>query len=391
MWRPTGWEDVERAIGTLEEAPDLDFKKEVSSNREISKDVAAMILLGGVLVYGIEADDQERAVKITKVPLLGLPEKIQSIVSTTIAPIPAIEFNIQRGNTSDADGVLIVTVPRSLMCPHMAHGRFPARATTTTRDLTELEMAALYEQRREVLSASDDSEILSAFVESAQEIPSKVGVGRMRLSVVPFGSPRHPAGTWLKAPLEKAATESLPILDGVVMQKMTASTRDRFREWDARGTMGWQTGWIGDPFGPGGDSTVFSAATFTHDLRLSFVTVMRLDAPGGRVAYEQIWAVEVVRTIAFASSFLSEVPGVTMLRLDLGLQGVDGSVSSASSHGHAFSPSQTMVTDADYRERVEAGTHECADDPRSPARDLLDRLFASFLSESQDPFTRIAP
>jgi len=25
-------------------------------------------------------------------------------VSTTIAPIPAIEFNIQRENTSDADG-----------------------------------------------------------------------------------------------------------------------------------------------------------------------------------------------------------------------------------------------------------------------------------------------
>ena len=40
-------------------------------------------------------------------------------------------------------------------------------------------MAALYEQRREVLLASDDSEILGAFVEPAQEIPSKVGmVGR---------------------------------------------------------------------------------------------------------------------------------------------------------------------------------------------------------------------
>lgn len=88
--------------------------------------------------------------------------------------------------------------------------------------------------------------------------------------------------------------------------------------------------------------------------------------------------------------FLSEVPGVTMLRLDLGLQGLDGSVSSASGHGHAFSPSQAMVTDTDYRERIEAGTLECADDPRLPARDLLDRLFASLLSESQDPFTRVA-
>ena len=100
---------------------------------------------------------------------------------------------------------------------------------------------------------------------------------------------------------------------------------------------------------------------------------------------------EVVRAITFAGRFLFKVPGVTMLHLDLGLQGLDGSVSSASCHGHAFSPSPTMVTDTDYREHIEAGTHECADDPRSPARDLLDRLSASFLSESQDPFTRIAP
>ena len=46
-------------------------------------------------------------------------------MSATIAPIPAIEFNIQRENTGGADGVLIVTVPRSLMCPHMAQGEVP--------------------------------------------------------------------------------------------------------------------------------------------------------------------------------------------------------------------------------------------------------------------------
>ena len=38
--------EVERAIGTLEEAPDLDLG--VSCDREVNKDVAAMTLLGGV-------------------------------------------------------------------------------------------------------------------------------------------------------------------------------------------------------------------------------------------------------------------------------------------------------------------------------------------------------
>jgi len=50
----------------------------------------------------------------------------------------------------------------------------------------------------------------------------------------------------------------------------------------------------------------------------------------------------------------------------------------------------TQITDGDYRERTEAGVRECAAEPATPARDILDRLLASFLDPGQDPFGVIA-
>ncbi|HTR74536.1 MAG TPA: hypothetical protein VMH33_04675 [Solirubrobacterales bacterium] len=41
-------------IGQAEESPNLDFKREVTRNgRELAKDIAAMTVDGGVLIYGI--------------------------------------------------------------------------------------------------------------------------------------------------------------------------------------------------------------------------------------------------------------------------------------------------------------------------------------------------
>lgn len=113
VWEPANWADLTTAIGTVSEASDLDFKRELSSNSDVSKDIAAMTLQGGVIAYGIEEDAQSRASAISKIPLTGVPEKVQLLVNTTIAPVPRVDITVLRENPGDNDGVVVVKVPRS--------------------------------------------------------------------------------------------------------------------------------------------------------------------------------------------------------------------------------------------------------------------------------------
>jgi hypothetical protein len=391
MWRPSSWDDVTEAIGTLSEAPDLDFKRQLSSNNDISKDIAAMTLLGGAIAYGIDEDAQARASTITKIPLAGVPEKIQLLVNTTIAPVPSVEITVLRQNPSDDEGVVVVSVPRSPFCPHMARDRFPARAGTVTRYLSELEISALYDQRRDALAPPSTGPVLEAFVEPTGGIGSFGGIGVLRVAIAPYGPARHPHGARLQGALEAAVAESLSIINNIVSPHLTPKAYDWLGQWRTRGTIGWEAGQSSDQF-EALRTNVLVAGTCTHDLRLSFAATMGLEGEGGqgRCAFEHVWAAETLAFIAIAGAFLGEVPGVTMLRIDLGLRGLDGAVSFAASRGRAFHAGQTQITDGDCRERTEAGVRECATEPSAPARAVLDRLLVSFLDPDQHPFDAIA-
>jgi len=56
MWRPTEWSEIEALIGYAEETAGLDFKRELPSNGELAKDVAAMTVNGGIVVIGVDED-----------------------------------------------------------------------------------------------------------------------------------------------------------------------------------------------------------------------------------------------------------------------------------------------------------------------------------------------
>jgi hypothetical protein len=391
MWQPSTWTDVTAAIGTLSEAPDLDFKRQLSSNNDISKDIAAMTLYGGVIAYGIDEDAQARASAITKIPLKGVPEKIQLLVNTTIAPVPGIDITVLRENPGDGDGVVVVNVPRSPFSPHLARDRFPARAGTVTRYLTEPEISALYDQRRAALAPPATGEILGAFVEPTGGIGSFGGIGVLRVTISPYGPARHPHGARLKGALEAAVAKSAVVINGIVVPHLLPKAYDFLSDWEPRGTIGWRAGRASDEFEML-RSAMLVAGTCTHDLRLSFAATLGLEGEGGqgRCAFEYLWVAETVAFIAIAGAFLADVPGVTMLRIEVGLQGLDGAVSAASSRGRAFHAGQTQITDSDYRERIEAGVRECATDPSTPAREALDRLLVSFLDPGQDPFESLA-
>ncbi len=350
-----------------------------------------MTLLGGTIIYGIKEDGQARASAVTKIPLAGVPEKIQLLVNTTIAPVPSIDIDVLREQPKDDEGVVIVNIPRSLFCPHMARDRFPARAGSVTRYLSEPEVSALYNQRRAALAPPEADEILSSFVEPTNGIGSFVGIGALRIAITPFGSARHPRGARLKEALETAVTESVSVINGIVAPQLLPKAYDWLTEWRPRGTVGWEAGQTSDQF-EALRSVSFVSATCTHDLQFSFAATMGLESeqPGQRCAFEHLWIAETLAFLAIAGAFFLNVPGVTLLRVDVGLRGFGGTVSFASSRNRAFHQDQLRIADDDYRERAEAGVRECAADPSDPARTVLDRLLVSFLDSAQDRFLAIA-
>jgi predicted HTH transcriptional regulator len=61
MWIPKDEEEIRNALlnHSIEEGPSFDVKREIpKSNAEIAKDISAMAIDGGVLIYGIGEDEK---------------------------------------------------------------------------------------------------------------------------------------------------------------------------------------------------------------------------------------------------------------------------------------------------------------------------------------------
>jgi hypothetical protein len=390
VWRPEGYADIEAAIGAIAEAADLDFKRQLSKPTDIAKDIAAMSIQGGVIAYGIdEAAQTATASAITPIPLHQVPEKIQNIVDTAIWPSPAIDIQVFTKQQGDADGVVLVTVHASLLAPHYSHDRFPARSGTTTRNLTEREIAALYDQRRAALAPVEGPDILGRHVDPANAPGGIRGIGILRLVVAPLAPVGHPRGVHLARPLAAAVKSAEECLAWLTHSHF-ANAFDFLKEWTPRGTIGWQAGQTSDNF-----ETLRRARTVAaickHDLSLSFFATLGLEGADGQgfCANEQIWTAESLAFLSIAGHFFREVPGAAILRAGLRLQGLDGAASNAISRGIAFHDNQPRAADSNYLEQTQTSAGEAAVEPVLVARRLLDRLLVSFVPEEADTFLRL--
>lgn len=155
MWIPKTEQEIVDAVtsGSLEESVIFDAKKEISSrNQEIAKDVAAMANDGGVLIYGIDEDTQGRPTVLHPIPLAGQPERITSIVQTSIAEPPRIVISTIPTAADPTRGYIVVVVPASERAPHMVvvkgDNRYYGRTATGNTPLSEAEVARLYERRQ---------------------------------------------------------------------------------------------------------------------------------------------------------------------------------------------------------------------------------------------------
>jgi Putative DNA-binding domain len=142
----------------VSEAFDLDFKAVLYGNadkdrRDLATDVAALANTGGgLLVLGIEEDRQARAAAAPGVAVSDDEvRRILQVVGSLVVPLPVFEPLpvLKPGETGH--GFLVVAVPRSPLAPHAVivnQGlRFPRRNGTTTRYLSEPEVASAYRER----------------------------------------------------------------------------------------------------------------------------------------------------------------------------------------------------------------------------------------------------
>lgn len=148
----------------VQEAFDLDFKQTLyggkdQEKRALAGDVAALANTGGgVIVLGVEEDDQARA---TKAPGVAISDaevaRMRQSIASLVAPMPVVDILTVPepatgvGDDDTQQGFIVVAVPRSPGAPHAVlinDGlRFPVRNGATTRYLSEPEVATAYRNR----------------------------------------------------------------------------------------------------------------------------------------------------------------------------------------------------------------------------------------------------
>lgn len=154
MWVPRSLDELRRAVRDgLEESPWLDAKADLGAAAEAAKDVAAMANEGGVLLYGIEEEDDGRLRLGPGLEnLRGLEERIANAVRDLVHNPPGLHGEPIELDDSSGRGFLVLVVPRSPLAPHMVEGRregrYYGRQGTTTSRLTGAQVEMLQERRR---------------------------------------------------------------------------------------------------------------------------------------------------------------------------------------------------------------------------------------------------
>ncbi|MDA0183182.1 ATP-binding protein [Solirubrobacter phytolaccae] len=392
MWRPRTYGEALAAIGALEEASDLDFKRDLAANpKDLAKDAAAMSIDGGVILIGMD-EVNGLATQATPIPLKGAAERLSQIISSRVRPPLHFELEALTKTRGDSNGLLVLEVPPSPWAPHMVENRFPARAETTTRYLEEPELERLYDRRRSMLHLADERDPMDEFTWPPDAGNSSYrGIGRMRLQILPLNEARHPAAPWLSRPLAEsvraAAGELVPVQIDVHLQP---NTFDWLVNWTPLGSTGWKAGYVAEDVERLKDN-VFVAAALRYSSGFSFVTTRPLltESGIGFCAFEHQWASELMGQLAFAGHFFSKTATAGILRCGVRIEGLDGSVSFHASRGRTAHDNMPKVADTEYAATGLFRSWDLATSPGPAAKELLDPFFASFIAENYDVVGRL--
>jgi hypothetical protein len=393
MWHPKSWQEIEGLIGQAEESAYLDFKREVAGNgRELAKDIAAMTVDGGVLLYGV---DEEKpgglAGAIAKVPLKGQEERLRQIANSSIHPAPAFEVTLLREKPADADGVIAVVVPPSPLAPHEVGERFPRRDGTTTKYLAEPEIDRLYRLRRH--AQSGDGEPLD-LLGIAGHLPDIEGdgergmgkhVGVLRVAGRLSGDARHPADPWLRDSLEAAregADQRLAAL-GPVDRPFLLEKLQR-RGWRPEGVEGWVAGLVTEEAAKlWRENTLACVLRYPSHLLLQVTMPLALSTEGEGLdydcAYEWMVVREAIAALAFFGHWFEGFQAAGACQVAVGLKGFSEAVPYAATQAEpGMDATRYVPAPGSMADATNSSAIELSESPVEVAKRLIERWLAGF-------------
>jgi hypothetical protein len=182
--------DVEGLINRgEEESIILEFKKELGSDsKEIAKDLSSMANAeGGLVIYGVEEDDNGKAKSIEWIDSLNFEEKIENIISTTINPIIPFKIIPVSREEENTKKVYIILLPKSNNLHMVIKGndnRYYKRSGKTVRRMEDREIK---ERIRAVQINSEDlDEVISSIKAEFQEFGTNLSsIQRINYYVIP--------------------------------------------------------------------------------------------------------------------------------------------------------------------------------------------------------------
>lgn len=393
MWRPRTWDEVEALRGQAQESQTLDLKRQISTNPEIAKDIAAMTVNGGVLIYGVDEDKNTLvATEITPIQLKGAEERLHQVAGSRVRPTPDFEV-VSIPDPADATvGVAVVVVPASSQAPHQCDDRYPVRRGTTTEYLAEPEIDRLYRQRQRL---SGTPPTVEDMLEEFRQAPSTplpddgTDVGSFSLVVrTASNEVTHPAGAWQEGALKAAISAAAQRQAGrLANSSLVRGTWNAIAQWEPLEADGWFANLDQDPLS--GSTDKHFSATLTYPARLSFMAQYALTVPDGqggtsyKVAREDELVYDLIAVLAMAGEYFTEVEGGGHLLTAISLRGFKDAVSQFARNGRwqGALPGATDGVNADAR----TSAIDLSGEPEQVARRLIERWLPSFYRDVEDP------
>ena len=96
-----------------------------------------------------------------------------------------------------------------------------------------------------------------------------------------------------------------------------------------------------------------------------------------KFAHEQVWVSETIAALLLSGCFYADVPGVSIVHVDLHLWGLSGRTHSKSPQAD-FVSGRREISDGNFKESGTFSVRELAAEPQTVAVALLERLLTSF-------------
>lgn len=159
MWKPSSADELIQAINanTLpHESAAFEVKEKLpdrQANRELAADVAAMATDGGVIIYGVRENKATNTFTSKPIELAGVKDRISEILTSNLRERVEFDVSLLAMDGDPSKGFVVVDVPASPRAPHMVEVkgeyRYYGRVPGGNKELTEAEVARLYDRREE--------------------------------------------------------------------------------------------------------------------------------------------------------------------------------------------------------------------------------------------------